>query len=345
MSNETVKPISQALKLCTALVMTGGMAACESPSVSVSGEKIIADTETVEVTEITSNIIQKSKLLNTPTSDYVMVVAHRACWQTAPENSVAAVNACVGVDVDMIEIDVRQTKDNKLIVMHDETVDRTTNGTGLISELNLSEIQSLRLKDKDGTDQPLTDQHPPSLREALMAIKGNVLVNLDLKESLFEDAYAIVQELDMSDQILMKMNAEAESPKLSQASFIGKVNFMPIMFECDPFYEVYCEKTLSSAIDDYRDYDPVAFEVVFQTDEYISEAIDAVRDEGTRLWVNTLFEKHAAGRVDNDALNNPDQIWGEVVDLGFNIIQTDYPSELIAYLDKRGLRKMPSEFE
>lgn len=346
MNYKIAKSISHIFKLSATIVLTAGITACDNPSATISKDKPVANAKTPEVISdaLSSNIVQKRNLLNTPSDDYIMVVAHRACWQNAPENSVAAINACIGVDVDMIEIDIRKTKDNQLVIMHDVSVDRTTNGTGLVSELTLSEIQGLTLKDTSGEGQPLTDQHPPSLREALQAIKGKVLVNLDLKESLFEDAFAIVEELDMADQILMKMNAGAESDQLKQASFVGKVNFMPIMFECDPFYEVYCENTLSTAVDDYRDFDPVAFEVIFQNDIYITEAIKAVQGEGARLWVNTLFEKHAAGRVDADALDDPDAIWGEVVDLGFNIIQTDYPAELITYLEGRELRKVPTEF-
>lgn len=292
---------------------------------------------------INAGVSYRNKLLTTTTSEYVMVVAHRGCWQKAPENSISAINDCLGIDVDMVEIDVRKTKDNKLVVIHDESVDRTTNGTGLVTELTLEDIQSLFLKDRSGNEHALTDEHPPSLREALSAIKGNVLVNLDLKESLFDEAFSIAEDLDMADHILMKMNAGANSETLTQASFVGKVNFMPIMFECDPYYEVYCENTLSTAVDDYRSYNPVAFEVLFQTDDYITEAVTAIKAENARLWVNTLFEKHAAGRIDADALDDPDAIWGEVVGLGFNIIQTDNPAELIDYLNKKGLRKVPFE--
>lgn len=329
----------------TALLSSFLFIGCTNSSGDVAGDLTSQNTtNSVAVSQpANTGISYKNKLLTTPTNDYVMVVAHRGCWQNAPENSISAIKDCLSIDVDMVEIDVRKTKDNKLVVIHDESVDRTTNGTGLVTDLTLEDIQSLFLKDRSGDEHALTDEHPPSLREALSAIKGNVLVNLDLKESLFDEAFSIAEDLNMADHILMKMNAGANSETLTQASFVGKVNFMPIMFECDPYYEVYCENTLSTAVDDYQSYDPVAFEVLFQTDDYITEAVTAIKAENARLWVNTLFEKHAAGRIDADALDDPDAIWGEVVGLGFNIIQTDNPAELIDYLNKKGLRKVPFE--
>src|SRR5690606_30766812 len=70
--------------------------------------------------------------LETPRADDVMVVAHRACWKEAPENSVAAIQDCIEMGVDMVEIDVQATADGQLVLMHDDTVDRTTNGSGRV---------------------------------------------------------------------------------------------------------------------------------------------------------------------------------------------------------------------
>jgi len=65
-------------------------------------------------------------LYKNPSDHYVMVIAHRADWRNFPENSLEAIRSAIKLGVDMVEIDVRKTKDGKLILMHDETVDRTT---------------------------------------------------------------------------------------------------------------------------------------------------------------------------------------------------------------------------
>ena len=84
-----------------------------------------------------------------PKSDQVLVVAHRGNWRSAPENSVAAIDSAIQMGVDIVEIDIHKTKDGQLILMHDDRVDRTTNGKGLIKDYTLAEIKKLKLKDKD----------------------------------------------------------------------------------------------------------------------------------------------------------------------------------------------------
>ena len=76
---------------------------------------------------------------------YVTVVAHRGDWRNHPENSIPAFQSCIDMGIDMIEIDVRRTKDGQLILMHDPTVDRCTNGKGKVADLTYDEIQKLRL--------------------------------------------------------------------------------------------------------------------------------------------------------------------------------------------------------
>lgn len=63
----------------------------------------------------------------------VLVVAHRGDWRNAPENSLQAFQNCIAMGVDMIEIDLKMTKDNQLVIMHDNTIDRTTDGKGKVS--------------------------------------------------------------------------------------------------------------------------------------------------------------------------------------------------------------------
>lgn len=62
--------------------------------------------------------------------DYVFVTAHRGDWIFAPENSLKALENAITLGVDIMETDVWLTKDDQLVIMHDKTLDRTTNGTG-----------------------------------------------------------------------------------------------------------------------------------------------------------------------------------------------------------------------
>jgi glycerophosphoryl diester phosphodiesterase len=84
-----------------------------------------------------------------PAEGPALAIAHRGAPETsgAPENTLEAFRAALEAGADWLEFDVRATRDGVLVVIHDETVDRTTNGVGLVSELTLEELQTL---DVDG---------------------------------------------------------------------------------------------------------------------------------------------------------------------------------------------------
>ena len=75
-----------------------------------------------------------------------MVVSHRGDWRNAPENSLQAIQNCIDMGVDMVEVDLKKTKDGHLIVMHDQTIDRTTTGKGKPENYTLEELRRFRLK-------------------------------------------------------------------------------------------------------------------------------------------------------------------------------------------------------
>ena len=91
--------------------------------------------------------------------DHVQICAHRGYWKDAPENSVKAVTLAIENQIDMIELDVRTSKDGEMVLMHDATIERTTNGTGKVSELNYKELLSYNLYH----DGALTEEKIPLL--------------------------------------------------------------------------------------------------------------------------------------------------------------------------------------
>ena len=104
----------------------------------------------------------------------IIVVSHRGDWRNAPENSLQAIQNCINYGVDMVEIDVRETKDGQLVVIHDQTLDRTTNGKGLVKDWTLDSLRTLNLK--DGLGQ-VTFHKIPTLKEALELSKDKILIN------------------------------------------------------------------------------------------------------------------------------------------------------------------------
>lgn len=255
----------------------------------------------------------------------VMVVAHRACWKETAENSIAAIRACKRLGTDMVELDVQRTRDGHLILMHDLTVDRTTNGSGAVADLTLAQVKRLRLKaGAGGPGAELTKEAPPTFAQAMAAARGSMLVNVDAKGEVNLQAVQELERQGLLHQALIKSGAPPETPALRQVLDGRNLLFMPILREA--------EKTpLATAPDRYSSALP-AFEITFTTEDYFRHGAPALRARGARVWVNTLQPTHAAGHVDAKAVAAPHRHWGRLIALGANIIQTDEPAALIAWL-------------
>lgn len=90
------------------------------------------------------------------------IIGHRGGASIGPENTLACYKKGIEAGADMIEIDIHLTKDNRIVVCHDQSINRTTNGKGLIREMTLNEIRQYRCLDADGN---VTDQQVPTLDE------------------------------------------------------------------------------------------------------------------------------------------------------------------------------------
>ncbi len=112
------------------------------------------------------------------------VVAHRGYSGRYPENTVSAFEAAIVAGADMIELDVCMTKDRVPIVIHDKTLERTTDGHGLVSEFTLSKLKKL---DAGSWFSPeFEGESIPTLEEILMQIRGRISVNIEIKPESFE---------------------------------------------------------------------------------------------------------------------------------------------------------------
>lgn len=267
----------------------------------------------------------------------VLVVAHRGCWKhNAPENSLSSFKACVDIGVDAIEMDVRRTRDGVLVVMHDETVDRTTNGKGRVQDLTLKQLRKLRLrKGSGGPRARLTRETPPTFEEAMIALRGSILVNVDAKANIFNAALEVLERTGTADQVIMKRGVSAADAPLLQVAPFNRVFAMPIVSERTGAASALLQSQLAVT--------PPAVELVFADLAYLHVAAPMIQRVGSRVWVNTLKRKHAGGMRDVEALVHPDAVWGRLIDAGATVIQTDEPLALRKYLESKG-RRPPGEF-
>ena len=109
-----------------------------------------------------------------------VVVSHRGASLWAPENTLASLEKAIELGADVVELDVRPSRDGVLYVMHDATVDRTTNGTGRISDLTSAEIDALDAGAWYGPD--FVGEQVPRLDRFLDACKGRIATYVEIKE-------------------------------------------------------------------------------------------------------------------------------------------------------------------
>ena len=107
------------------------------------------------------------------------VVAHRGGSLLAPENTMAAFRNAIAIGVDRIELDVHQTKDKVTVVMHDKSIDRTTNGKGLVSSMLYADLMKVDAGIK--FSEKFTDEKIPTLDEVLSLIHGQCSVMIEIK--------------------------------------------------------------------------------------------------------------------------------------------------------------------
>jgi glycerophosphoryl diester phosphodiesterase len=136
----------------------------------------------------------------------VLNIGHRGAKGHEPENTLPSFQKALDLNADGIELDVHTCKTGELIVIHDFTVDRTTNGTGAISELSLSEIKSLRINNT---------VEIPTLEEVLDLIDKKCLVNIELKGrhtakpvSHLIEKYILEKEYNYEDFIVSSFQRE-----------------------------------------------------------------------------------------------------------------------------------------
>ncbi|AXN41493.1 glycerophosphodiester phosphodiesterase [Peribacillus butanolivorans] len=111
--------------------------------------------------------------------------AHRGAQVAAPENTLESITQAGLLGYGFVEIDVQKTKDDQYILMHDQTVDRTTTGSGKVENLTLQEIQSFAIEDKQGN---VTNYKAPTLHEVLEeANKYNIGINFDGSKGDWDD--------------------------------------------------------------------------------------------------------------------------------------------------------------
>lgn len=152
----------------------------------------------------------------------VIITSHRGAGSLEPENTLRAMQRAIALGVDQIETDVQLTRDGHLVLMHDPTVDRTTNGTGKIAELTFAEFRQLDAGH---------GERVPTLEETLALTRGKVVLQIELKGP--GTALPVVQAIEAAnavDQVILTsfkhqwlIEARTLNPKLRTGALWGRL--------------------------------------------------------------------------------------------------------------------------
>ncbi len=136
--------------------------------------------------------------------DRPLISGHRGChMKNYPENSIEAMTYTLQHTHAFFEVDPRLTKDSVIVLLHDETLDRTTTGTGKLSDHTLKEIKQLWLKDNEGN---ITQYRIPTLEEAIEWARGKTILNLDKKDVPLEMTANIIHRLNAGSFVMVTVH-------------------------------------------------------------------------------------------------------------------------------------------
>lgn len=281
--------------------------------------------------------------IRNPKSDYVVVVSHRGDWRNHPENSIPAIESLIEMGGDMVEMDLKMTKDSVLVLSHDYSVKRCTNFDTVfadepdkspkIKDLTYAETQMLRLKFR-GT--VIDSVNMPTLREALACCKDRICVNVDQGYDYYDEVLAITEELGVTNQVLIKGAWPIETVAANEARHENNMMYMPIV-------NIQREKG-KALFQSYLDQGvvPLAYEVCWQNndDDAFPQACQKILEQGSKVWVNTMWGELCGGEgnADEDAFKaeNPGDVYGQYLEKGASMIQTDRPALMIGWLESIG---------
>ncbi|MCK5814688.1 MAG: glycerophosphodiester phosphodiesterase family protein [Flavobacteriaceae bacterium] len=258
-----------------------------------------------------SSIIQAE--FHDANSKTVLVAAHRGAHNGNFENSIASIKKAIELGVDIVELDVKTTKDGYLILMHDSKIDRTTTGKGKVEDLTFAEIRSYKLTGLYGR---VSEETVPTFEEALNAIKGKIMVDIDMKTDNVKGMIEMVEKTGTNDDVFYFDNDYHQLDAIIKLNSSSKL--MP---------RAYSYKMADSAIVRYAP--PV---IHIDPKFYTKEVSKLLRENNSRVWINSLGETDAHIRY-----GNGEEVLKTLIGKGANVIQTDEPEMLLQLLRMKGL--------
>lgn len=238
----------------------------------------------------------------------IVVIAHRGNHRSVPENTLAAYKKAIQAGADYVEMDLRTTKDSMLVLMHNETVDQTTDGRGKISNLTYKEVRGLKIKNLNTHSREV--YRVPNFGQVLKLCKNKINIYLDFKEADVGHTAQMIRKEGMEKQVIVYVNQEGQYRQWKEIA-----PHLPIITSIP-------QKLSQEQLDSFLVQKPV--QVV--DNAYHAETVQLLQKKGVTVWIDVEFPDEGP------------EIWENALQLGVNGIQTDHPQELIQYLKETGKR-------
>ncbi|PQJ74610.1 glycerophosphodiester phosphodiesterase family protein [Polaribacter gangjinensis] len=242
----------------------------------------------------------------------MMVCAHRAIAIDKPENSLSAIQSSIDNAIEMIEIDIRQTKDGQLVLMHDATIQRTTNGTGDVSNFTLQELQQFNLEKSNGT---LTNEKIPTLKEVFTKTRGKIYINLDIdNKAPFTKVYDLAKQYGMLKQVQFytKDNNLIRSMIAKDATIV----VLPFI-DNETQFNAYNTTNLTT--------------IHYSENSFNATLIDKAKEKGWAVYANVYVNTSVTPQSNNN------QLIDRFIFLKGSVVQTDHPAYIKNYLQQKNL--------
>jgi len=250
----------------------------------------------------TSTMREPAKVLPEPRHGGVYVVAHRGAHIGIPENTLAAYEAAIEIGVDFVEVDLRTTRDGRIVSIHNKDIGSyVTNGRrGLVSEMTLEQLKQLDIGSR--ISPQWSDERIPTFEEILELCKGRVGIYLDLKDASVGQVVSIVNKWGMARQVLW------------YADFDEMERVAELCPECILMPDPGPEENLPKVIERFE---PSVIAAIWR---YYSQSFAA--------------KCHQAGAIVIVDESGP-ACWQDALTWNTDGIQSDRPAQLIALLERR----------
>lgn len=259
-----------------------------------------ADME-IEADSDTSSKIKPYDCLNDPDCVQLMVAAHRGYTAKHPENSIAALRDAAKLGCQFVEIDVRDTSDDKLVLMHDSSVNRTTDGTGEVSEMSWAELSALTLLESEAGN--VESEKIPLFEDVLKVAKEEgVMLYIDQKTDRSDLILKAIEDGEYYENALVRDGVDSLY-LIKQKN--DKVMLMP---------PVENESDLDYAIEKLGDIKIVEIAFLGANADFAS----VILNKGIKIQQDTF-----AGDI--QALTGDYSGWKNYVDAGIRLMQTEMP--------------------